>query len=245
MNLEELRQTWDEYAETDPWRAILGRPGEGEPLTVEQFFQQGKYEIEEVMQLAKALDLPARKRTALDFGCGAGRLTQALADHFDEVCGVDISPNMLALAESHNRHQPRCRYLLNQSVDLSAFDDGSQDLIYSAITLQHLRPQLAESYLKEFLRVLAPGGLLLFHLPSHRRSPMLARLLPGNLYQDIGRRVWPLVNPGQTQIEMHCIRRRKVIRMIKQNGGRVLEHQHRDSAGSDWVSYRYAVTRID
>ena len=43
---------------------------------------------------------PAARRSALDFGCGIGRLSQALAEHFDQVYGVDISPKMIELARA-------------------------------------------------------------------------------------------------------------------------------------------------
>jgi SAM-dependent methyltransferase len=242
MSLDQLRRTWDGFAESDPWRAILGRPGEGEELPVEEFFLSGVYEIEEVMRYAAALGFPGRRQRALDFGCGAGRLTQALAQHFDQVTGVDVSPAMLDLAREHNRHGERCQYVLNDAGDLAQFEAASVDLIYSNITLQHLRPALIEAYLAEFLRVLAPQGLLLFQLPSHRRSPWLARALPGNLYQDASRFVWSLLKPGRPLIEMHAIGRRRVIRLLEQHGGRLLADELRDAAGPDWESYRYAVT---
>ncbi len=50
------------------------------------------------------------KRRALDFGCGVGRLTQALARHFNIVDGVDIAPSMIELANQFNRSGGRCRY---------------------------------------------------------------------------------------------------------------------------------------
>ena len=45
MSLGELRKTWDTMAVSDPWRAILGRPGEGKQWDAEEFFQSGEYEV--------------------------------------------------------------------------------------------------------------------------------------------------------------------------------------------------------
>ena len=39
-------------------------------------------------------------------------------------------------------------------------------LVYSNIVLQHIHPHYSKQYLKEFLRVLKPGGMLVFQLPS-------------------------------------------------------------------------------
>ena len=50
------------------------------------------------------------------------------------------------------------------------FDDNSFDFIYSYVVLQHMRPDYALSYLREFVRVLAPGGVMAFQLPCRRIS---------------------------------------------------------------------------
>ena len=243
MSLNQLRDNWDRLAATDPWRAILGRPGEGKGWDAEEFFASGVREIDEAMRRAEELGHPLERRRALDFGCGAGRLTQGLANHCEQVVGVDVSPAMVELAGRHNRRPEHCQYVHNQAGDLRRFDDDSFDLVYSNITLQHIRSPLARSYMREFLRLLSPGGLLLFHLPSHRRSPLLARWLPGDLYTHLSRLFRQVVSGGKPVIEMHGMRRTKVLRLLEGAGGRVLSHEQQPSAGSDWVTYRYAVTR--
>ena len=243
MDLTRLRSTWDRLSATDPWRAILGRPGEGRPVDADELFATGLWEIREAMERAGELGLPARRRTALDFGCGAGRLTQALAEHFETVTGVDVSPAMLELARRYNRRGDRCRYLLVEGEDLGRFPDASFDFVYSNITLQHLPPRLVRAYLSEFLRLLAPGGLAMFHLPSHRVSPAAARLLPGDVYARLARLLWPLVHPGRPVVPMYGVKRENVTTWIEACGGRVLAVEPSDSAGPEWVSYRYAAAK--
>src|SRR5690606_5690473 len=53
-----------------------------------------------------AASSPSRDR-AVDVGCGNGQLTAQLADHFDEVIGLDPSPDQIANA----RPRPGLRYL--------------------------------------------------------------------------------------------------------------------------------------
>jgi len=243
LRLRKLQQDWDELAARDPLRAILGKPGEGKPWDREEFFATGKAEIEELMSYLSALGRPARRGKALDFGCGAGRCTQALAEHFETVWGVDISPAMIELARRYNRFGDRCRYRLNESDDLRLFEGASFDLIYSNITLQHIRPRPMRSYLAEMIRLLAPGGLLVFHLPERRLHPLPARLLPGNLYSHASRLAWRVLRPGQPVIEMYGMRRSRVERWISGHGGRVLDAQARDTGGAQWRTYRYAVER--
>jgi SAM-dependent methyltransferase len=106
-----------------------------------------------------------------------GRLTQALAPHFDECLGVDISEEMLAEARRLAESVPGVRFVLNDRDELRQFGDGSFDLVYSHIVLQHVPDRAAVlSYIAEFVRVLAPGGLVSFQLPSriarrHRLQP--------------------------------------------------------------------------
>ncbi len=243
MNPARLRKTWDALSAADPWRAILGRPGETGPTDAGELFASGMWEIKEAMERAGELGLPARRRAALDFGCGAGRLTQALAEYFDVVTGVDVSPAMLELARRHNRHGGRCRYVLVETADLRQFPNASFDFIYSNITLQHVPPRLTRSYLAEFLRLLAPDGLLMFHLPSHRRRPAVARWLPGNLYPRLARLAWAAAHPGRPVVPMYGVRPKTVKAWIEGSGGRVLAAEPRDSAGPEWVSFRYSVAK--
>jgi SAM-dependent methyltransferase len=51
--------------------------------------------------------------------------------------------------------------------------------------LQHIRPDLAKRYVAEFIRVLKPGGLLLFQQPSHHSAAPVA-----DDYQTRGDRFW-------------------------------------------------------
>jgi cyclopropane fatty-acyl-phospholipid synthase-like methyltransferase len=60
-----------------------GSARKGRRWTTEEFFATGVTEIAALMAEARGFGLPASRRRALDFGCGLGRLTQALADHCD------------------------------------------------------------------------------------------------------------------------------------------------------------------
>ena len=59
-----------------------------------EFFESGEADVDHLFQLIGGFS-PA---DALDFGCGVGRMTLALAKRVKRVVGVDIAPQMLALA---------------------------------------------------------------------------------------------------------------------------------------------------
>lgn len=109
------------------------------------------------------------RQSALDFGCGVGRLTQALCEHFFSCQGVDIAPSMIEQANRLNQHGHRCRYAVNDADNLGQFDDRSFDFVYSNIVLQHIRPDYTINYIKEFARVLANDGVCVFQVPSERK----------------------------------------------------------------------------
>lgn len=74
-------------------------------------------------------------KSALDFGCGAGRSTRFLRDHGFDVTGVDISEAMLNEA---SRRDPQGSYLLLLEDDLSILGDRSFDLVLSAFAFDNI-----------------------------------------------------------------------------------------------------------
>jgi len=167
MGLKDLQQVWEDWARADPLWAILSYPSKTERRwDSEEFFLTGKAEIQEVMDDLARRSIAVRRGRALDFGCGVGRLTQALAEFFERCDGVDISPTMVDRAREYNRFPERCTFHVNGAPDLQIFPSGSFDFIYSNIVLQHIEPELSERYVREFVRILANGGLAMFQVPS-------------------------------------------------------------------------------
>ena len=232
MRLSAVQQYWDRQAHSDPMWAILTDPAKaGGRWDADEFFATGTREIGVVMEQAAAWGKPAAHRSALDFGCGIGRLSQALADHFDQVHGVDISQKMIELAREHNRKGARVEYLCNPATDLRHFTNRSIDMIYSWITLQHVRPRYAARYIEEFLRVLAPGGLLLFQYPSK----------PIGLGIRLAR--WKALFSRPRPMYMNGMDREHVVALLERGGGRILNIQQDDQAIPGYHSFCYAVTR--
>jgi 2-polyprenyl-3-methyl-5-hydroxy-6-metoxy-1,4-benzoquinol methylase len=167
VKLEELKKDWDALGRIDPlWAVLTHEDRRNRAWDEEAFLANGREEIAGVMRDLERLGRPARRGRCLDFGCGVGRLTQALAEHFARCDGVDIAPSMLETARRLNRHGDRVAYRLNDTDDLALFPSGSFDFVYSNIVLQHVGPEAAKAYIREFVRLLAPGGLALFQVPS-------------------------------------------------------------------------------
>ena len=120
--IEKLRDTWETLGQRDPLWAILSTPEtRGNRWDLTAFFQTGEDEVNQLFHRLKGMDISIQRGRALDFGCGVGRVTQAMATYFDTVDGVDIAPSMIRLADQHNHHGDRCRYHENKSPDLQLF----------------------------------------------------------------------------------------------------------------------------
>lgn len=172
------KQDWEDLAEFDAMWAILSDPAKkGGRWELNEFFSTGREEIESALRLAEELGAPERWHAALDFGCGYGRLTRALGERFDRSVGVDVSSEMIEGAKRLNAEHPACEFFVNDAPDLALFEDAEFDLIFTKIVLQHIADrEVILNYVREFLRVLVPGGLAIFELPSH--IPLKNRIQP-------------------------------------------------------------------
>src|SRR5439155_26315198 len=85
---------WERYARERPEFAVLT-----DGTTGSAFFASGERAVEERLHVVRALGYTVGPR-ALDLGCGMGRLSLALALHFQEVIGVDHSRTMIGLART-------------------------------------------------------------------------------------------------------------------------------------------------
>ena len=262
MNLHELQENWNRFGKQDPLWAISSNPDKkGGKWAPKQFFQTGEDIISEFFEYLSNLGVAIPRGHALDFGCGVGRLTQALAPNFDKVAGVDIAPSMIKLAQQYNRFEGRCRYYLNERDDLTLFKDDSFDLVFSFLVLQHIHPQYVRRYLAEFLRVLAPGGVLYFQLPSRylggedtqapldkyreNISPGLrVRTLVKNVTPQPLRQLYRTVRDWNKEpiMEMYGIERSEVESVLKAHGGVLVDVVEKRHTLSKWESFCYCVT---
>jgi len=244
MDIKELQRNWDKFGKRDPLYAILlEEDKKGNKWKPDDFFELGREEIKQIIDYtANNLGLTMRRSRALDFGCGVGRLTQALARHFETVVGVDIAPAMLKGARKYNKFADRCQYVLNERDDLRLFESNSFDFVYSNLVLQHMRPEYCKSYLKEFIRVLRPNGLLVFYMPSevleqnsvppsmpkpHQRSTTLLPRLKQSIKALTPKPILSFYAKwryeSQPVMEMYYVKRPEIEAYLREHGGDILD----------------------
>ena len=256
MKLKNLQKHWEAFGQMNPMGAIL--TGNHLPVPWDRqwddnaFFQTGVAEIDQVMEYAASLPVSFARQRALDFGCGIGRLTQALAAHFSEVRGVDIAPSMIKAAYQFNAYGDRCHYDLNLASDLRLFPNDHFDFIYSNIVLQHMEPRYSRKYIREFIRVLVRGGLLIFQLPSElAKLSVLKNLVrsyvPPEVRYRYGNVKWSLIDFFQKKprMELYGISKGEVLHLVENAHGKIIDIQldQRDTAEEHWNHYQYSATK--
>jgi SAM-dependent methyltransferase len=206
MGVSANKREWDELGELDPLWAIAANPqGRFGRWELDAFFESGRAEAEILMAHLAALGAPAARGSVLDFGCGVGRVTRALATNFDTAVGVDISESMLMRGRELNADVPGLEFRLNAAADLRSLGDRRFDLVYSRIVLQHVASrEIARGYVEEFLRLLAPGGVAVFQIPVH--IPRRFRLMPIRRLYVAGRALRLPASLLYNRLHLHPIR---------------------------------------
>jgi SAM-dependent methyltransferase len=107
------------------------------------------------------LDL-SRGHSVLDAGCGRGEVLLACAEQGASVTGIDYAQAAVELSRETLAGVEGADVRRGDVTDLP-FGDGSFDRILFGDVIEHLDPPQADAALREFLRVLRPGGKLLIH----------------------------------------------------------------------------------
>jgi SAM-dependent methyltransferase len=219
---------WDEIAALDPEWSILSDPGRrhGRWPTAD-FFETGSQEVEVVLAKASAWGVPAARGTALDFGCGVGRISRAMAAHFRSVSGLDASAVMVKRARELNPGIDGLSFDVLGSEGTKPYPDGAYDLVYCVLVLQHVTDRdLKSRIVGDLVRVLARGGLLILQVPSvvpiRRRLQIRPRLYAGLRRVGLsGRRLYERFHLHP--IRMSALHEKVVTRIIEQHGGSIME----------------------
>ncbi|MBM3785947.1 MAG: class I SAM-dependent methyltransferase [Acidobacteria bacterium] len=161
-----MRDDWDARAQSN---AKFYVADSRQDWTDEEFYAIGRQTVADDIQtdmynVCQGSD--PKEMRVLEIGCGAGRVTRALAEVFGAVDAVDISPAMVALARQACTGQPNASIWNNNGVDLSVIPgEALFDFAFSICVFHHIPSRgVIESYVKEVGRLLKPGRLFKFEV---------------------------------------------------------------------------------
>ena len=163
--LKRMREDWDRRARENSRHYIAdGRSDWSEA----EFFQSGEEQVAndiltDMHNICQGRD-PKQMRV-LEVGCGAGRVTRALAGVFGEVHAVDVSGEMVRQAREALKHLPGVYVYQNNGCDLSVLGERRFDFAYSSCVFHHIgKREIIEDYVREVHRLLRPGCLFKFEV---------------------------------------------------------------------------------
>lgn len=129
------------------------------------FFASGEADVDRIFRLDELRAAPPPS-SALDFGCGVGRLTSALVRRVEHVVGVDVSETMLGHARGN----------VPGATFHTTIPDETFDLILSLIVLQHIPVSRGMAILRELVAHMGSGGALVLQVPVSRPGGTFRRL---------------------------------------------------------------------
>jgi ubiquinone/menaquinone biosynthesis C-methylase UbiE len=167
---------WLAWGAWDPLYGVASLPGRNKrgenPWTDEEFYSHGVRNWGEYRPQWERYGVV--RRSCVEIGCGAGRITKQLAGYFQEVHALDVSRHMLDYAQRHIKSRNVSFYVTDGCA--LPFADCSATAAFSSEVFQHFnRVSLAEDYLAELHRVLDPGASLMIHLPIYTWPGALPR----------------------------------------------------------------------
>lgn len=233
--VRELQRVWQRLGDDDPLWAVLSQADKrGRRWKVDEFLATGQVQIDAQLAELNQLGVDPGRRLALDFGCGVGRLTRALAGSFERVLGVDVASSMLATARDLNADLGNVRFLHNASPRIESVAEQSVDFLYSHITLQHVPTELALGYVREFFRLLAPGGVCAFQFVEGADESLRGRVfnvVPNRWLNPLRRLAWR----RREVFEMHVLPEARLrAELARWPGLRLLAERDDGGAGPGW-----------
>lgn len=202
---ERIRKQWTDVGEREPYVSVLADEKYSMVTIAEnlsEFRESGITGIRMLQQLARKNGVSVRYGTCLELGCGVGRLTAHLAQKFQNMIALDVSPANMGVCRAYLQELGLTNTDLRLLGELNEIENvGEFDAFVSFIAIQHNPPPIQKYILDTLLSRVRPGGVFLFQTIVN--APGYAYTAEGNFrYRD------------GLDYEMHCLPMQHVIKTI-------------------------------
>ena len=204
-----IAEKWQQYGKSEPyWSVIVSEDYKTTNITenIDRFYATGVDDVDLALRAVSRAGIdPSGFRAAIDFGCGVGRLTLALANRIGTVTGVDISPGHVALArkraQAHGANNVSFE-IISSVADILAIDKA--DFIMSLIVIQHNPPPVMAEIFRMLLDRLNVNGVAYIQIPTFIE----------NYSFDVGK----YLEGEKDDMEMNCLPQHHIFQLINDAG---------------------------
>jgi SAM-dependent methyltransferase len=181
-----MREFWDERAREDAFYFVDNRIRYKDPAEEARFWEMGRTDLD---RLLDAVDVSLGPDDhVVEIGCGVGRLTRVIAERAASVKALDVSSEMLTIAQNENAGLTNVDWIQGDGTSLAGIADGTADAVVSHVVFQHIPdPQITLGYIREVGRVLRPGGVAALHVSNDKQVHEWRASLGGRLRALVGR----------------------------------------------------------
>ena len=153
-----LKEEWNKRAKEDAFRYVSYFRKDWND---EVFYTWGEIQTRIVIdKFFQTQNIDPSGWSALEIGCGAGRMSRALASRFKCVLAYDVSDEYIQIAREKNSHLKNVVFTVNDGASFPEVDNGSIDFVFSGWTMQHMPTKaIVTKNIAEIGRVLKNGGL--------------------------------------------------------------------------------------
>lgn len=156
--MRDQKSLWEKLARVNPLFYIASKFGKG--ITEEQFEETA---VEDFKKFIYEDDLIIKDKDGmwLDLGCGNGRITKWMAYRCKKVYGIDISGEMIRLANERKEKYTRQNItFIENDGSIIPSPDNFFDFVFSYLVFQHIKTsEMIVSNFNEVYQILKPGGM--------------------------------------------------------------------------------------
>jgi SAM-dependent methyltransferase len=198
-----------------------------------KFFESGRIPVNQfVATLARYGIAMDGLDTCFELGCGLGRSTIWLAEHFRQVTAADISAPHLRATKENAANFGRTNIAFVHTNKIGSYREVPRfDVLFSIAVLQHNPPPVIRHILDILLGKLNSGAIGYFQVPTYRLGYSF----------DVAS--YLSAPPRHLSPEMHVFPQPELFALIEERGCRLIEIREEGTAGGNNISSRVLVQK--